>query len=90
MGDHLGTKFFQIFERHLSSSPSTLPSLLASQLGSLSPKMEKIWLAVLMSMDFTVRLESSSVLRSLLKAFAVSLFASLSRLEMLNEVGRTR
>lgn len=80
---HLGTKFFQILPRQFSSSPLTLPSLLASQLGSLRPKMEKSWLAVVVSIYLRVRLESSSVLRSLRRASAFCLLAILSRLARL-------
>lgn len=81
---HLGTKYFQIFPRHLSSSPSTCPLLFLSHPGSLRPKIEKSWLAEAVSMDFRVLLESSSVLRSFLMASAVCLLASLSRLARLS------
>jgi hypothetical protein len=81
--DHLGTKFFQILLRHLSSSPLICPSLLASQPGSFRPKIENNWLAVVVLIEVRVRLESSSVLRSLRMALAAAWSAILPMLAVL-------
>jgi len=70
LANHLGTKFFHILLRQASSSPSTTPSLFLSHPGSFNPKMPKIWLTEMTSIDVRVLLESSSVLRSALIALA--------------------
>jgi hypothetical protein len=86
LANHLGTKFFLILLRHSSSSPSTFPSLFLSHPGSFNPKMLKIWLIEVASIDVRVLLESSSELRSALRALATFWFASLLRLLSLNDL----
>lgn len=66
--DHEGTKAFQAQFKHLSSSPLTVPSLLASHLGSSRPKTVQMFAALMAESSLRLLLESSLLFKSALRA----------------------